>query len=346
MAIAEAAMQPGDALWDPSWVEGDGERTIRERSGTDAKAAAATLYCSWFCPFAQRAWIALEAKGVAYRYVEINPYEVDPAKPGGYTKLQLPMEEKRAKYLNFVLASPRGLVPALDVRGGERLCESLPLVEFIDERFDGPSLLPRGELHAYARAQCRRWASEFDQRVQRPYYLCIMEQDPERAEAFKESMILGCRSFSRAMCPHGPFFLGSEFSFVEAAAAPFWQRIVSVGAHYRGLELPGDDDDDFKRLRVWWAAVEAHPSVAKTLVCPARLIASYGDYARNDATSDYAKQAQRSLSAPNDVVDLGEDSEFAQIVAAARVKVLRVFGLLAGAFALGYAAGRRRAAAK
>ena len=76
-----AAQFAGDALWDPAWTEADGERTIRARSASPSKV---NFYCSWFCPFAQRAWIALEEKGVDYRYVEINPYEVDAAKPGGY----------------------------------------------------------------------------------------------------------------------------------------------------------------------------------------------------------------------------------------------------------------------
>jgi hypothetical protein len=35
------------------------EDTITKRCGGEA---AITLYCSWFCPYAQRAWIALEAK--------------------------------------------------------------------------------------------------------------------------------------------------------------------------------------------------------------------------------------------------------------------------------------------
>ena len=32
-----------------------------------------TLYASWFCPYAQRIWIALEEKRVADCDVEINP---------------------------------------------------------------------------------------------------------------------------------------------------------------------------------------------------------------------------------------------------------------------------------
>ena len=47
-----------------------------------------TFYSSWFCPFAQRVWIALEEKQVAYDYVEINPYEAGVG--GRSTKKALP----------------------------------------------------------------------------------------------------------------------------------------------------------------------------------------------------------------------------------------------------------------
>jgi len=55
-----AAQHPGDALWCESWKESDGEHTIRRRSACDEPEVL--LYCSWFCPYAQRAWIALEEK--------------------------------------------------------------------------------------------------------------------------------------------------------------------------------------------------------------------------------------------------------------------------------------------
>lgn len=55
---------------------------------------------------------------------------------------------------------------------------------------------------------------------------------------------------ARAMAPPscGPYFLGSAFSLVDVALAPFWQRFVIVGGHYRGLAFP--DDPEFHRLQV------------------------------------------------------------------------------------------------
>lgn len=91
-------------------METDGEKTIAKRIAA-AKDSKLKLYTSWFCPFAQRAWIAVEEKDLDYSYVEINPYEVDERLPGGYTKKQLPLEVKKALYPDFIASSPRGLVP-------------------------------------------------------------------------------------------------------------------------------------------------------------------------------------------------------------------------------------------
>ena len=60
------------------------------------------LYQAWFCPFAQRAYIAMLAKGVEFELIEQDPYN------------------KTAEWLDI---SPRGLVPAI-VHEGNKIYES------------------------------------------------------------------------------------------------------------------------------------------------------------------------------------------------------------------------------
>ncbi len=63
-------------------------------------------------PFVQRVWIALEAKGLFYQYVEVDPYK----KPQALLEV-----------------NPRGLVPAF--RHGDWGCgESTVLMEYVSLR--------------------------------------------------------------------------------------------------------------------------------------------------------------------------------------------------------------------
>ena len=69
--------------------------------------------CPWLTdplsPFVQRVWIVLELKGLAYQYVEVDPYQ-------------------KPKVLLDI--NPRGLVPAL--RHGDWGCyESTVLLEYV-----------------------------------------------------------------------------------------------------------------------------------------------------------------------------------------------------------------------
>lgn len=284
-----AAQNPSDALWDRNhWHPGPGEATIRMRSNT--LNPALTLYSSWFCPFAQRTWIACEESGAKYLWREINPYEVDPAQAGGYTKLSLSLEEKRRLYPDFVDASPRGLVPAIahpsDGRGGRTVVwESLPAAEYVNAVFGDGSLVPGDP---WERAMTQIWCDHCTNRIQKQYYAALMAHDVDQSRQHLEQCFAECRALARAMSSRGPYFWGDRFSLVDVALAPFWQRMIWVGGHYCNLQFP-ENDREFRRLRKWWKAVAARPSVRATLVCKPRLIASYSDYATNVATSDFAK---------------------------------------------------------
>jgi glutathione S-transferase len=244
---------------DHTWVESAGEVTIKGKK----EEAPIVLYCSWFCPYAQRAWIALEEKGADYQYFEINPYESDPNAPGGFTKKSLPISEKQAKYPGFVASSPRGLVPALN-HGGCKIWDSMPVVEYIDEAFDGPSLLPSNPVD---RAQARIWSTHVTERINKPFYSMLMAQTEDGRAQAKAVLLKEMRTLAQAMAPlsNGPFFCGAKFSLVDIAFAPFWQRFIWIGSHYRGLEFP-KDDPAFDRLRAWWESVSIRPSVAATIV--------------------------------------------------------------------------------
>ena len=263
----KAAQNSHDALWDPSWVETHGEKTIAKRLA-GPKDLPLKLYTSWFCAFAQRAWIAVEEKQLEYSYVEINPYEVDPRFPGGYTKKPLPLEVKKAMYPDFIASSPNGLVPSVDCNG-DKVWESLHVVQYIDERFDHPPyFLPREPVK---RAHVRIWSDFVTDKICKYFYVHWLEKDPAAQLKAKEVFFEECRTFARAMSKDGPYFLGSEISMVDIALFPFWQRFLWIGHHYRDLEMP--KDKDFERLQRWWEAARDRPAFKATLVCADRLVA-------------------------------------------------------------------------
>lgn len=81
------------------------------------------MYLAHHCPYAQRAWIARNYKGL---HDKIKLVAID-------------LDDKPAWYKDKVY--PENKVPALEhnnkVRG-----ESLDLLKYIDSNFDGPALLP------------------------------------------------------------------------------------------------------------------------------------------------------------------------------------------------------------
>jgi len=282
--MKKAAQFPGDDMWQENWTPSFGEATIQKRSPA-VKDPAFVLYSSWFCPFAQRAWIAAEETGADYLWVEINPYQVDPANPGGYTKKALSLAQKSELHPGFVEASPRGLVPAIRHSVDTVVWESLPVCEYVDATF-GSGLLAGTTPHERARIQI--WSAHCTDRIQKQYYKALMSDDDERERHDAlVSFYDECRALSNAMSEDGPFFLGDRFCLVDIALAPFWQRMLWVGGHYFGLEFP--DEPAFHRLHSWWEVCSKRPSIKNTFVCMERLIASYTDYHRNAATSDFAK---------------------------------------------------------
>lgn len=92
------------------------------------------LYSYYRSSAAYRIRIALNLKGLPYDYVPVN---------------LLTSEQKGEAYL---ARNPQGLVPALELDGGEILSQSVAILEWLEETCPPPALLPQNPL---LRAQVR-----------------------------------------------------------------------------------------------------------------------------------------------------------------------------------------------
>ncbi|CAI5500999.1 unnamed protein product [Closterium sp. Naga37s-1] len=278
----------------------------REGGGASSQRETVRLFSAWFCPFAQRAWIALEAKGVKYEYVEVDPY---------------------AKPAELMAVNPRGLVPALlhitqhgEQQGEQQqqqrcLYESSVIMEYIDEAFPpsplaaaaaaaapgstGVHLMPRD---AYERAQVRMWMDFVNRKIVPTFYRYLQKQSREEQEAERAALISCYEQLGAAMetiSPEGSFFLGQQFSLMDISLAP-WVLRHDILRFYRNFSLPSHDEASpaLRRFWLWETAIGAHPSVSATLADRDSLREIYKRYADNTATSEVAVAINKGTALP------------------------------------------------
>ena len=223
--------------------------------------APVKLYCSWFCPFAQRAWIALLEKDVAFEYVEIDPYNKTP---------------------EFLAINPRGLVPVI-VQGDKSVFESSVCVEFVDEAWgSSQKFLPTDP---WERANARILADYVNRRIVPTFYKILQMQEEEEQEKAKTEMLKHVEFVSKSMAKDGPFIMGDTFGLADITLVPFTLRF-DILKKYRGFSVP--ESPEFDRFRAWMKACHARESIKKTLPDYERLTAKYQRYADNSAKTEVA----------------------------------------------------------
>ena len=180
-----------------------------------------TLYDAPRCPYAGRVRITLAEKRVDVEVVEIDL-------------------EDRPDW--FYKKNAAGRVPVLE-EDGRPLPESAVIMEFLEERYPEPALLPPdpGD-RAFVRLLIFR-----DQELRDPYYAFRRGEDGAR-----EGLDAALARFDSALGER-PFLGGAEYGLADIAYVPWLLRARDM----LGVELDG-----FPGLADWLARLEERPAVA------------------------------------------------------------------------------------
>jgi glutathione S-transferase len=197
-------------------------------------------------PYSWRVWLALELKGIPYHLKVLSFANQDTRKP------------------EFIAINPRHRVPTI-VDDGFVLWESVPILEYLDERFGGTKLYP-GD--ARNRARIRLLVRESEE------YLDLQGIDPVTTELFGDnaknpdmervaqaSKVVGEELAFFAKEMRGKFLAGDEPSAADLALYPWYGYVKRIAFRKPETKLTDLVPDTIKQ---WGARIEAWPFFDKT----------------------------------------------------------------------------------
>jgi glutathione S-transferase len=181
---------------------------------------AFTLYTADRCPYAARVRITLAEKGLPYERVEID------------------LSDRPAFMFD---KNPTGTVPVLEQNDGFILPESRAIMEYLEECFPEPALLPDD---LQERAYVRLLLDRFD-RFSGAYYAWRYRDGP--AEKLDEQL-----ERLDARLSSDPYLVGTRLTLADIGYVPWILRAEHVGVGVRR----------FERVADWLARLGERASVA------------------------------------------------------------------------------------
>ncbi|XP_062203835.1 uncharacterized protein LOC133906065 [Phragmites australis] len=242
----------------------------RQASGNTAMATGGELQLlgSWYSPYVIRVKVALAMKGLIYEYIEQDLFN-----KSDLLLRSSPVQKK---------------VPVL-IHGGRAVCESLVVVQYVDEAWAGtePPLLPAD---AHDRATARFWAAYIDDKfflAWRGLFWSTTEE--KKPEAFK-NVVPVVETLEQAFreCSKGKaFFGGDAVGLVDVALGSFlvWIKVVDEVGSTNLL-----DEDKFPGLAAWAERFLAVDAVKEAMPDAGKLLEHYKGF--------LAKWAARPAPAP------------------------------------------------
>lgn len=208
--------------------------------------ATLKLYDFWRSGAAYRTRIALNIKGLAYESEAINLRA---------------MAQRSPEYLQI---NPQGLTPALVV-DGRVLIQSLAILEWLEETYPEPALLPRDSFdRSVVRAMADVVACDVhplnNVRVLRALKQDFGAEEPQLNHWARRWIAAGFDALEAMIERHGGrYAFGDSLTFADCALAPqiysadrfaldltAYPRISAVGGHYAALKAFADAHPDLR----------------------------------------------------------------------------------------------------
>ncbi|KAL5136877.1 Glutathione S-transferase L3 [Glycine soja] len=197
------------------------------------------LYISYSCPYAQRVWIARNFKGLKDK---INLVPIN-------------LQDRPAWYKEKVY--PENKVPSLE-HNGKVLGESLDLIKYVDENFEGTPLFPRDPAKKEFGEQLISHVDTFS----RDLFVSLKGDAVQQASPAFEYLENALGKFD-----DGPFLLG-QFSLVDIAYIPFAERFQIVFAEV----FKHDITEGRPKLATWFEELNKLNAYTETRVDPQEIV--------------------------------------------------------------------------
>jgi hypothetical protein len=197
-----------------------------------------TLFGHWICPFSVRVEFALAQRGIDYAVVDVPPRAV---RPKGFV---VPEE--------FIAHSPKLEVPMVKI-DGEYLADSIPILEWLEEKFTDSSLLPADNAGQAIVRERVDWMNKY---VYRPmigvYYGTDVELIQESSVAFMTAMETVAQWLQVT-----PWLAGEAPTLAEAIMAGVYTRLDGLRQLGLACELPSTVQHHLERCThlVGWDTV-------------------------------------------------------------------------------------------
>ncbi|GMH05538.1 hypothetical protein Nepgr_007378 [Nepenthes gracilis] len=195
----------------------------------------------WLSPFGMRVRVALAEKGVEYEYREEDL--------GNKSQLLLQMNPVHKK------------IPVL-IHNGKPICESLVIVQYIDETWkDKAPLLPSDP---YQRAEARFWADYIDKQIYSCGRMLWTTKGEEQDAAKKE--LKECFKLLEEHLGDRTYFGGDNLGFVDVA-------LISFYSWFYAYETCGNFkmEEWCPKIVSWAKTCMQRESVSKSLVDPLKV---------------------------------------------------------------------------